>query len=156
MQAILSRREGNLFSRAVQKLTNSEWSHIVIRVNDLILESSFGTGFHIIPLSEYLARPNVVLKVYEIEGKPTIETVAKLMERHYGYLQSIGYLFMKLFNLKKNPSTQGVWCSEAVLVMIKDGKYRELFTDLKENSASPQDLEDIFKQNPDKFPLSSI
>lgn len=149
MKIAFTRKNKNIFSTMVQKLTRSRWSHTFIIEGDFILESAFGKGFRIGLLTEYTENPNVEIEVFEVADKLDLNTIKPLIPRHYGYLQSIGFLFMKWFNLEKNPSTQGLWCSEVSLIILLSTKFRGLFSHLLMDSTAPEDIYQIIKANAD-------
>jgi hypothetical protein len=153
MKIAFTKRNGNIFSRMVQHFTESNWSHcflVLERVgNDhLILESSVVGGVKFNVLSYYTKNDTVEYEIYDVPGT-AFETysVMDMYGDSYGYLQAGGYLIAKLLKLKKNPFTQGIWCSELVLHWLLDSPLKASFIHLPHNKVTPEDIYQIVKKN---------
>jgi len=162
MKIAFTYRDDNYFSKLVRKITKSEWSHTFIIMDDylsddeVIFESAFGHGVHLNLLSKYIDNPHVGIKVFEVDEGKALHGMKKLIGKRYGYFQSVGFLIKKLFNMDKNPSKQGQWCSELVLTILLETSDANLFKHLPMNSASPEDIYQILMKHPDIFKVSSI
>lgn len=137
----------------VQYFTKSHWSHcflVLERVGTdyLIIESSIHGGVKFNVLSYYTKNSTVDYEIYDVPGTGfEMYSVMDIYGENYGYLQAGGYLLAKLFKLKKNPFTAGIWCSELVLHWLLDSPLKSSFIHLQPNKVTPEDIYEIVQNN---------
>ena len=139
---ILTFNNDNLFSQFIADVTDSDWSHASIYLGNGMIAESTALGAHISPLSNYFTgKHNIAIQRHLFltpdERAAVTKDVMKKMDKRYGYLQMVWYLFVRLIGKSENPKWQldlepnAMVCSEAIAEVYRDSGY-----DIKPNYKS--------------------
>ncbi len=149
MKIAFTYKKQNLFSKIVSRLTKSKWSHTFLvldrgSINSddyLIIESAFFGGVKFNLLSKYTKNPKVIIEIIDVpELDDNIDEISQYIGESYGYLQSLGFLWMKLFNKIRNPRSSGLWCSELVWLKLMSSSLKNVFVTHLRDSVTPEDI----------------
>jgi hypothetical protein len=146
-----------VLSRLIRLVEGTKYSHVRLHwINsvgaDIVYEAG-GTSVKFKGKLAQIAKPVEIIDSYQVEiNKDRYKKLVKLcMENagiEYGFLQLVGILLVRIFNLKYNPLSRGrssQVCSEIVGVFLQDilGIGKELNLDI----AGPKDIQKVLKSS---------
>jgi hypothetical protein len=151
---LLSRLKKDPISKTIRGITQSHWSHSSIYIGDNKIVESNWNGVRIQPLEEY-SKPEYVVGLFRItpelteqETKGLIKFVRKQIGIHYGYLQLLWQLILRLFGKSEDPDwaldvDKGLICSE--LIALSYAHIGRALTELEPSQTEPVDLDSSSK-----------
>ncbi len=147
---LLSRTISSPISKIIAGITRSNWSHSFLYIgDDKIIESDW-KGVVIKRLEHYLNDKftvglfRVKPELTEDEAERLVKEMRKLLGIHYGYLQLVWQLILRLIGKNEDPDwaidvDTGMICSEAMATAYK--KINRQIKDLPPHQMEPEDFD---------------
>ena len=167
---VLASTKSGFFPNAIKWFTKSKFSHSLVTTPDIlevpmcIEAGAAGVDFTRFDKS-YIENPEQTYQVWKVKAPQQLKDEAiKLLlnelEVGYGYLE-YGYFIWRRINLlfgrdiksQNNWNTVGMICSELCVAYLKAVGLEKVLAGYGEGSIAPQDLQNIFKANPQLFEL---
>lgn len=147
-------------SWALRLLMGVPFSHTYFKFKDPILNDN--TVFHAIGKGvNYVSEPNflvhnkivkeIAMEIDEILFYELLNECHENASKDYAYLQNIGILGVRILarfgiNIKKNPFTYGINCSEWISYILRqvDSNFNNKFKDIDDNLIGPDQIFNYF------------
>lgn len=170
---VLASTKKGFIPNAIKWFTKSLFSHSLVTIPDMLYTpmcmealangvdvSRFDSGY-IINLDQGYEVWRLKI-VQEVKDKSIIDMTNNL-EVGYGYLEYPWFIWRKIclwfgkdIKSQNNWNTDGMICSQLCVAYLNACGLGHIFKEYGRGSIAPQDLQDIFKLNPDLFELIEI
>ena len=148
---LLSRKTHSPISEVIQGVTRSMWSHSFLYIGDNKVIESDWDGVVIHPLDRYLNNKysvglyRIKPELTEDEAEQLVIQARKLLGIHYGYLQILWQLVLRLVGKNEDPDwsldiDKGMICSEMMAAAYE--KISRRIKELPPHQMEPADFDD--------------
>lgn len=156
------------YSRAVRFLTRSSWSHcfyvappymgeLMVIETDLKVQAVPYYKEYVVKGADHFEAWTPVAASFDEKYAACYKAFQMTAGETYGFLSISWFALKNIFRAgwKENFFTDGVICSELVLIYLKclNEKYADAFEDLTPDEVSPEDIYRVVLSRPDLFKL---